>query len=230
MKTLKFAFIASLALAFSLATRAASPAQHWLEYYYAHPEPAAVPRMIQKLAYEGYFEQADHRAIAIGFLATVFQQNPGRIDGWMYTFGRLPLAEQRLVASALWQAGDSRGAPMLRSLARNSPVRSDIEELASRSAGPITAVAVQSPDSMNLQWGAFLASGDARNIVAILDAIGTGRPGLDEAARYTLAQNAASHPRVLEICRDQLAKEPDTAQAVLRSALQDAAAKSGARS
>ena len=112
---------------------------------------------------------------------------------------------------------------MLQRLDWNSPVRSEVERLARTPSGAIAATPVVSPASMNLQWGAFLASGNERNIVAILDAIGTGQPGLDQAARYSLAQNAAAHPRVMEICREQLSKEPDTAQAVLRSALDEAA-------
>ena len=48
---------------------------------------------------------------------------------------------------------------------------------------------------MNLQWGAFLASGEERHIVRVLDALGTGERSLDSAARLALAQNAANHPR-----------------------------------
>ncbi len=223
MKSLKVALLASLALAPAFAVHAASAAQNWLETYYTNPRPAEVPAMIQNLAFEGYLDQADHRAVAIGFLATVFQQNPDRVQAWLPQFNRLPLGQQRLVAAALWKAGNPAGAPMLQRLDWNSPVRSEVERLARTPSGAIAATPVVSPASMNLQWGAFLASGNERNIVAILDAIGTGQPGLDQAARYSLAQNAAAHPRVMEICREQLSKEPDTAQAVLRSALDEAA-------
>ncbi len=99
MKILKIALLASLALAPCLASRAVTPAQNWLETYYQNPRPDALPRMVQELSYQGYFDQAGHSAVAIGFLSTVFQQNPERVDGWVAALGHLPLAHQRLVAT-----------------------------------------------------------------------------------------------------------------------------------
>jgi hypothetical protein len=78
---------------------------------------------------------------------------------------------------------------------------------------------------MNLQWGAFLANGDERHIIRVLDAIGSGERALDHAARMSLARSAANHPRVLEICQAQLTRQPAEVQSVLRAALRDAEAK-----
>ena len=75
---------------------------------------------------------------------------------------------------------------------------------------------------LNLQWGAFLASGDERHIVNVLAALGSGEPGLASSARFTLAQNAAAHPRVLDICRSQLDKQPAAVRAELKAALNSA--------
>ena len=46
---------------------------------------------------------------------------------------------------------------------------------------------VLSPSSMNLQWGAFLASGDERHVIKILEALGDNRPTLGTRALYALA-------------------------------------------
>jgi hypothetical protein len=80
---------------------------------------------------------------------------------------------------------------------------------------------------MNLQWGAFLASGNERHVVAILDAMGADRPGLDIAARQSLAVNAVAHPRVMEICRVQLDRQPESVRAEIRAALKAAGSKPG---
>src|ERR1043165_9899270 len=101
MKTLKFLFVASLALASSLAARAEISAQAWLETYYLNPQPAELGRSVRALSREGYFEKPGHPAIAIVFLSTVFPQNPDCVEGWMNEFSGLPLAHRRLVASAL---------------------------------------------------------------------------------------------------------------------------------
>jgi hypothetical protein len=81
---------------------------------------------------------------------------------------------------------------------------------------------------MNFQWGAFLASGDERCIVNVLTALGSDEPGLATSARFALAQNAAAHPRVLDICRAQLDKQPESVRAELKAALNHASGKPGA--
>ncbi|HWA10328.1 MAG TPA: hypothetical protein VG838_12820 [Opitutaceae bacterium] len=227
MKTLSFALVAGLALASPFAARAEISAQASLETYYTNPQPAELPRLVQALSREGYFEKPGHTAVAIGFLATLFARNPERVDAWLLGFNGLPLAHHRLIAAALWQAGNPLGADMLRHLGEFTPVRNEVARLADTPSIDVANTPVLSPSSMNLQWGAFLATGDERYIVNILDALGTDRPGLDSAARYALAQDAAAHPRVFEICRAQLDKQPAEAKDVLRAALNEAAARTG---
>jgi hypothetical protein len=220
MKTLKFIFVAGLALASSLAARAEISAQGWLETYYLNPQPAELGRQVHRLSTAGYFEQSNHVAIAIGFLSTVFAQNPDRVDGWLVEFTDLPQRDHRLIAAALWQAGDAKGAELLRQLGSSAAVL----RLAGTTSDNVADTPVRSPSSMNLQWGAFLATGDERYIVNVLAAMGTGLPALDSAARYALAENAAAHPRVLEICRAQLNRQPEEVRGLLRAALDDAEA------
>jgi hypothetical protein len=224
MKTLKLFVAAGLVLASSFVARAEISAQAWLETYYLNPQPAELGRNVRALSREGYFEKPGHTAVGIGFLSIVFAQNPDRVDGWLAEFNGLPLAHHRLVAAALWQAGHPMGARLLRSLSTDSEVANEIQQLANRTSRPVADTPVLSPSSMNLQWGAFLASGDEQHIVAILDGIGSDHPALSSAARYALAQNAAAHPRVMEICRAQLSKQPNEVQSVLRAALNDAGA------
>lgn len=227
MKLPRIIFVAGLVLASSLAARAEISAQGLLESYYLDPQPGEIPHMFKELSRRGYFEQPGHVAIAIGFFSTVFAQHPERVDEWLLGLNGLPPSHNRLVASALWQAGNPLGTQMMRTLSRSAPNQADVEQLISRPVTSVLDTVVLSPSSMNLQWGAFLASGDERHIIAILDAIGTDRPGLDTAARYALAQEAAAHPRVFEICRAQLDKQPNEVRAVLRAALNEAASDTG---
>jgi hypothetical protein len=224
MKTLPRLLLVGLALALCSALRADVSAQTWLETYYLNPRPAELPRAVEQLSRTGYFDRTDNTAVAIGFLGAVFAQNPDQVQGWLEQLSHLPAKHQRLLAAAVWQSGHSRGPAMLVSLAQRSPVRAEVERLASMPAPSLAETAVRSPSSMRLQWGAFLATGDERHVVSILDAFGQNEPQLSSAARMALAQNAAAHPRVMEICRSQLERQPEEIRSELRAALNQATA------
>lgn len=224
MKTLPSLLVASCLLASSAALRAEVSAQAWLETYYLNPQPATVPQAIDDLSRSGYFDRRENVAVAIGFFGTLFARHPDHLDGWLQQTSRVPASHQRLLAAAVWQAGHPLAAEMLRKLGRNSPVRTEIERLASLPAQNLAETPVRSPSSMRLQWGAFLASGDERHIVSILDAFGLNEPALTSATRMALAQNAAAHPRVMEICRAQLDRQPEEIRSELRAALGHAVA------
>jgi hypothetical protein len=221
VKTLKYFVVVTLALAASHAARAGSSAQAWLENYYLHPQPAALASSIKTLSREGYFEQPGHIPLTIGFLSTIFAKNPELVDDCLLQLNGLPLAHHRLIASALWQAGIPLGSDMLRHLGASSRIRQQVDRLAEVGAEPVLDTPVLSPASMNLHWGAFLASGDERHIVSILVAIGTNQPDLDATARHTLATHAAAHPRVLEICCAQLARQTNAVPGDLKAALRE---------
>jgi len=223
MKTLYRLFLAGAVAASAFTLRAEVSGQAWLETYYLNPQPAQVPGAIARLSREGYFDRAENTAVAIGFLSTVFAQNSDRVESWVRDMNDLPAKHQRLLAAALWQAGHPLGSQLLAKLGQQSPVRNEVLRLADMPSQPVVVTPVRSPSSMRLQWGAFLATGDERHIVSILDAFGLDEPALHSATRMALAQNAAAHPRVMEICRAQLDRQPEEIRSELRAALNQAA-------
>ena len=224
MKCLSHALLASVVLSVSAVLRAEVSPQAWLESYYLDPQPAEVPRAIQRLSQAGYFDRAENVPVSIGFLATVFAQHPATVDTSLAGLAALPPKHQRIVVAAVWQSGHPSGNELLRTVGRSSPVRAEIEQLASLPNQNLAETPVRSPSSMRLQWGAFLASGAERHVVSILEAFGLNEPSLNSAARMSLAQHAAAHPRVLQICQAQLERQPDEIRGELRAALQHAGA------
>ena len=219
MNSFKTLFIAGLALATVAAASAKSAAQDWLEHYYQNPQPDRLGASVQALSREGYFEKPGHIALSIGFLSTVFAQNPEKIDQWLLEFNGLPLAHHRLIAVALWQAGHPIGAELLKTLGDYSPVREAIQSLANMPSGTVADTDVLTPASMNLQWGAFLATGEDCYVTNILAAIGQGNETLDQTARSSLTKNATAHPRLIAICQAQLTGQSVSARPALRSVL-----------
>ncbi|MBL9199814.1 MAG: hypothetical protein JNL39_04865 [Opitutaceae bacterium] len=224
MKTSFRVSLAGLALAAALPLRAEVSAQAWLETYYLNPQPAELPRAVERLSQSGYLDREGNTAVAIGFIAAVFAAQPDRVETWLTQLRTQPARVQRLLAAAIWQSGHPLGNGLLRSLSTSSPVRAEIEHLATLPPQVLAETTVRSPSSMRLQWGAFLATGHERHIVAILDGFGSNDPQLTSAARLALARHAADHPRVLEICLAQLAHQPDEIRGELRAALAAASA------
>ena len=225
MKFVKSVVTAGLALALSVAAHATSSAQAWLENYYKNPQPAQLVANVYDLSQEGYFTTAGQPAIAIGFFAAVFAQNPAKVDQWFAQFRDLPVADQRLLASALWQSGNAKGREQLVRLSNDSGLRLEVVRLAHQPATSLAQTPVRSSSSMNLQWGAFLATGSEQHVTSILTALGRGEPELTEATRYALAEHAAAHPRVLAICRDQLDRQPASVRTLLQATVQSVEAQ-----
>jgi hypothetical protein len=197
-------------------------AQAWLETYYLNPEPGAVVARVKALSRDGFFERPGNAAIGIGFLATLFNRHPDRIEGWLNELERLPAAHQRLLAAALWQAGHDAAPDVLRIMSADSPVRQEVMRLVDIPAPLIVDTPVRSVSSLNLQWGAFLASGDERHIGRMMEALGTNDRGLHGAAEVAFARMVAEHPRVQEIYRAQIRLQPAEARAVLEAILASA--------
>lgn len=220
-----FGMSAALFLSFA-GPASAAPARdwpQWLAHYYQSPHADEVVPAVFALSSNGYFDKADQRATAIGFLGAVFAQNPARTSVWVSAFRFLPAAHQRLVASALWYSGLPDGAEQLRTLARDcSPaLRDEIEQLIAHGAPSLRETPVLSESSLNLQWGAFLATGEPQHILNVLTALGSSEPGLNSAARLALAEKAAAHQRVYEICQAQLTRQPANVREQMRAAMVD---------
>lgn len=231
MKTQKLAFLAGLALASLTSIVPAAKAaekgdyQSWFHYYYKNPQPQDLVKATYQLNREGFFD--GQTATAMGFYATVFAQNPDKVQGWFSEFNRMSPKIQRLMASALYLSGDSRGPQYLERAARFAPsdTRDTIVHLAQNPVQNVESIPVVSESSMNVAWGEFLADGKEAPVVKILAALGSGEDSISSAARWSLAVNGASHDRVLDICREQLDKQPREVNTVLKAVINDAQTK-----
>jgi hypothetical protein len=226
MKTLKTLIVASTLLvasipSFAVEATPASRAERWITHYYQNPRPDDLVVSVHQLSARGYFELAGNTATAIGFFAEVFSANPQRVPQWLKQTSDLPDAHRRNLAAAAWQAGHPRGLALMRELSANddAAVRIQVADLLRRGPQPVAATPVQSESSLRLQWGAFLATGDDRHVVSMLQALGTNERDLTLAARFAIAETAAAHPRVLQICRDQLNRQPESVRSEIRAAL-----------
>ncbi len=183
----------------------------WFDGYYQNPRPQDFLMAVHSLSASGRLDDASQVATAIGFFATVFE------------------AHRRILAAAAWKAGHTAGARLLREMsASDDALSAEIAALASQAPSSVSDTPVLSPSSLNLQWGAYLASGDSRHIVAIVAALGSQQPGLGHSAVMTLARNAVTHPEVLTICRAEMERQPAAVREMFSTALATGANRPGA--
>lgn len=226
MKSAKF-IISGLSLALALVAAAPATAANrtdwsgWMQNYYLNPDADKVVTAVYALSRSGHFEQEGQTATSIGFLASVFAQNPDKAANWMYDFRHLPVAHQRLVAAALWYSGLPEGVEQMRQASQgsNPGIRAEVENLMAWQQPVLSETPVLSSSSLNLQWGAFLASGNPQHIVKVLAALGSDQQGLGAQVRTALAEKALAHPRVYEICQSELERQPEGVREQLRTAL-----------
>lgn len=195
----------------------------WVNEYYKNPQPDVLVKRVYVMSRMGYFEQEGQAAQAVGFFATIFAQNPSKVNAWFAEFRALPSSHQRLLAAAAWKAGLPGGENRVKNAPRASEAA--VADLLSQKPVALGDTAVLSVASMNFEWGAFLASGNERHVINILAAVGSQTPDLTTSARISLAMRAAQDSRVMEICRTQLNNQPAAVQDFLRAALKDS--KSG---
>lgn len=223
------AALSSLSASASPSSASAHESWNWVSNYYQNPRPADLLTAVHSLSRTGYFESLGQPAVAIGFFSAVFAQHPQNVNFWLAETRDLPEAHRRILAAAAWKAGHPAGARLVNELgvAADTNVRRELAALLTNGTTPVADTPVLSASSMHLQWGAFLGSGDERHIVSVLAALGSDQPGLATSARFALAQNAAAHPRVMNIVREQLDRQPAEIRAEIRAALNGAAAQPG---
>jgi len=225
MKNSKIRFLGTgLALVLSLAGSAFGAEHNWNEWmqnYYRAPQPDQVAPAVIALSQTGAFKGAGQPATAIGFLSEVFARNPERVAGWLESFRNLPERDRRMVTAALWYSGLPEGDRELRQASGTvaPELRAELDALVAHGPVAIAQSPVLSESSLNLQWGAFLATGDSQHIVQALAALGSSEAGLSAAARTSLAKKAANHPRVYEICQAEMNRQPADVRDQLRTAL-----------
>jgi hypothetical protein len=229
MKLLPLTIAAGLALAALPQVRAETGSgKNWMDHYYETPHSADFVPGVVALSREGVFDSDHQKFIAIGFLSKVFEQNPGAVAGWLRAaMPLLPEQGQRVLVAAAWMASNPAADRYLpRFYAQSVGEQRDITGtmIDEKAVTPVVDIPVNTVHAMDLQWGAFLASGDERYVTNVFTAFGSAQPGLATAARYTLVQNAAADPRVMQVCRDVLSRQPDSVRAQFQAALNDTGA------
>lgn len=203
----------------------------WITYYYLKPEPDLTVQAILAMSEGGYFDKSSSLAALAAFFSQVFAQNPESIQQWFSKLGKLPQHHKRALWEALWYSATPQGLAQLKQEANivDNPEKSNLLKMISESAPSIATLEITSPAVLDMFWASFMASGDPQFVLRIISAL----PWSDQkedvsklliggSARWSLTSNCIQHPKVLEICKDQVIKQGGTTKRILQDVVKQA--------
>jgi hypothetical protein len=204
--------------------------QEWVNFYYVHPRPDLAVSAWKRLAQSKLFGEESLRPGFVAFFGALLKVNP--------SLGSQLLAETRdndsryVLAYAAWIADNDQSVKVLDALRAASPEseKNGLLDLTYREPPNLLEKPITGPYDLDALWSSFLATGDARYIERITSTLTWGGKNdevaefISERARRTLVENGSNHPKVIEICKAELAtaKTPqkDLLEAVIKEARQ----------
>lgn len=214
------------ALALAAAPAGAHHAEDWLTYYYLEKDTSQIVESLRDMAQEGALDAGPQEAPVASFFSEVFRASPQLAAGWIEA-AQLDADDRKPLIKALWLAGLEDEAVKLARL--DQWPKADLEKL--RKPPPDRyAFRISDPSHLDMMWAAFMASGDTRYVIRVIDVLdypvapgeaGTPALLLRGSARWSLASNALQHEMVLRACRDEAARRSGPAREILLGVLEE---------
>lgn len=196
----------------------------WFTYYYQYPQPELVEEKVGTMVAAGFFDKEGAVAPLIMFLSEVFRQNENRLSQWEKTFADLSPKYRRYLAYALWQSKTPIGKNIVKRWGKRDP---SIKEIQGTEPFDLKKIPVDSPTTLDMLWGAFMASGDTEYVDRIVSVLTypTDSKQQEErlknmmivgSAKWSLASNAFQHDLVYRTCNRYVdSKDPQLRDAII---------------
>lgn len=197
----------------------------FMVHYYLHPDPAKVSRAVHTMHKIGYLQKESAGAPITSFLSQIFRSSSSAIETALADFSSYAATEQQVLLRALWLADTAQSKMTLQKLLAGN----DNAELLKSIPPKIEQLPVESPDVLDMLWGAFLATGDEKYVIQVISVLpySTIKGNIPHllvggSARWSLTSNAVQHKRVLDICEAQLEKQPKEVKEILSEVIAEA--------
>jgi tetratricopeptide (TPR) repeat protein len=200
--------------------------------YYTKPQPDSLPSLLAGLQEEGALTLG--HMTAAGFLSQIFHDNPDRLKQWAPGFWQLGDAARAYVWLSLWFANTPQANAILEDAAhkeKGSAAAESVTKLLKSPSRPLLELPIDSGSSLDLLWGAFYATGVRDYVAKIIDclpwSLQSGKAeklkvAIGRAAEWSLRTNAGRDPRVLEICKSELARRDGETRTALSKVILEA--------
>lgn len=197
----------------------------WMSHYYEHPQPDLTCSAFAFMAAKGVISP-DNGLPTATFLARLLEQNPSNAEEWRKCLSLAGDDTATTVAFAFWI---TRNESELNAMLADKPdarLEANIREIGQHSPPDLLKDEIDTPTFLDMLWGSFFATGDAKYVLRVMDALPFSNEKKDVrkilvggAARWSLASNAAQHEKVMQICEEQQKKSPNK---ILAEVIKDA--------
>lgn len=197
----------------------------WMTFYYENPQPENTFTAIRAIHDEDLLLNPNAQRPLIAFFSTILRDNPSVTTQLLPRCTFLTEQEIGVLAYAFWFANtDSSKAQLMTLSAKNKNFA-----LFLKSPPPsILDAEITLPNSLDMCWGHFFASGNTQYIGKVIQALENKNNKIDPAkilvygtARWSLSSNCQQHKKVLAYCRSVVSRLPETSKAEVQSILDE---------
>ena len=182
----------------------------WINGYRLKPEPKRLPAAIKAMSAFGITKDMDQAGVYIGFTAGVIGSDPDGAEKLIASCFPLPPEDQVLLIKAIAYSGLADWKALLTSFVERMPARKVLIDKYLFANKPVLADLPMGDDSsaIDINWGYYFATGSeapVRRIVTVLawslDKNEVEKLTIGAMAKWTLAQNAARDPDLLQMLK-----------------------------
>ena len=200
----------------------------WINSYREKPEPEKVPEVVKAMSAIGLFKELEQAGVYQGFISGVIAANPEIAEKLIAEMFPLPPEDQVVIVRAIAYSGLRGWKELLQKFVERMPTKKVLIEhhLYGKGATFETLDLKASPSHIDIMWGHYFASGNFKGIeriIAVLpwskDRNDVEKLTLGSMAKWTLATNLQSDPRLLAYAKRQLETVPKDAAKELREVI-----------
>lgn len=178
----------------------------WVQNYYKHPQPEQFETQIKKMQAAGVLRIENAIPPLAAFSSRLFQSaKPDQLSQWVQFMDSLPDPDKQVFLIALRWADTPETKDALKKIAaKKGNSAAHAKKLLKSDAPAIEKLTDPSPDELDMCWGAFFATGEAKYVLPVIRcAAQPDKPGLidlsQQSARWSLKSLGDDHQKIREI-------------------------------
>lgn len=187
----------------------------WISKYYENPAVDDFSHKIRSLLEAEEQDKSEYNPELVGFISQVMAQNPTKVKAWLVDFERLSDTSRTTVLVAAWFSGTEQSRAYFK--------ERGLEQYLQTKPTNLLNIKVQTPDTLDLLWGMFAASGDVAPIERIISSFELAKykgslnkykyesqteqtlqnaymEATYQAAVWSLEERCKQQPRLLSLC------------------------------